>query len=142
MTVKLYLNLSEPHRVNKNLNLIAELEGNLRDGSSVINPSVLIDSETNLSLVNYIEIEEFGRKYFVNNVSVPDSITKYARSTCGKYILLASQSGFYLLDALTADIRLQNTDLVICVAVTCGRVVKNKVSHTFSPFIYTKGILS
>lgn len=71
MRVKLYLNLSEPHRVNKNLSLIAELEGNLRDGSSVVNPSVLIDSETNLSLVNYIEIEEFGRKYFVNNISVP-----------------------------------------------------------------------
>lgn len=71
MKVKLYLNLSEPHRVNKNLTLIAELDGHLREGSSVVNPSVMIDSTTNLSLVNYIEIEEFGRKYFVNNVSVP-----------------------------------------------------------------------
>lgn len=80
MRVKLYLNLSEPHKVNKNLTLIAELDGNLRDGSSVVNPSVLIDSETNLSLVNYIEIEEFGRKYFVNNVSV--SVTRLWQLDC------------------------------------------------------------
>lgn len=71
MTVKLYLNLSETHRVNKNLSLVGEFQGNLRDGSSVLNPTIVIDSATNLSLVNYIEIPDFGRKYFVTDVNVP-----------------------------------------------------------------------
>lgn len=71
MRIKLYLNASEPNKVHKALNLIAEVDGTLRDGSSVINPSVLIESDVNYSLVNYIEIPEFGRKYFVvdNTVS-------------------------------------------------------------------------
>ena len=59
-----------------------------------------------------------------------------------KILRITTLLGNVKKDALTADIGLQNLDLIICVSATCGRVVKNKVSHTFSPFIDTKGILT
>ena len=37
-------------------------------------------------------------------VSVPDSITKLETSSCGRYLYLASRSGFYLLDTNTGAI--------------------------------------
>lgn len=73
MKVKLYLNASEPNRAVKNITLISEVDGFLRDGASVLDPVILIESSVNYSLVNYIEIEEFGRKYFVTDINVSNS---------------------------------------------------------------------
>lgn len=50
------------------------------------------------------EMKALSESLGLENIPAPDSINKYEKSSCGKYIYLASQSGFYLLDADTAEL--------------------------------------
>lgn len=74
--ISLYKNDSPPNYMNKELTLIATLTGTLRGSSSIIDPIVRIEANTQqIGLVNYIDIPVFGRKYFIKNiVSVRNSI--------------------------------------------------------------------
>ena len=49
-------------------------------------------------------LKEASASLGLENISAPDYITKYELSSCGNYIYLASESGFYLIDANTGDI--------------------------------------
>ena len=49
-------------------------------------------------------IKETAASFQLENISAPDRITKYGTSSCGKYIYLASESGFYLIDESIGDI--------------------------------------
>lgn len=49
-------------------------------------------------------LKEVSAALGMESISAPDSIKKYKPSSCGSYIYLASESGFYLLDAGTEDI--------------------------------------
>lgn len=72
MRIVLYKNESEPIRVDKALTQIAEVEGYLREETSLLRPSFAIElSSALLSNVNYAYVEEFNRYYFVGN---PESI--------------------------------------------------------------------
>lgn len=69
-TITLYHNKSEDNRLDKNLELIGEFQGTLRDSSSLIDPVILFDSNiSDLKKVNYMYIENFGRYYFVKNIT-------------------------------------------------------------------------
>ena len=68
MTIKLYKTVSENNKVTKVLTDEIELTGTLRESSSVLNPSIKIESSTNLSDYNYAYIEDFGRYYFITNL--------------------------------------------------------------------------
>ena len=43
-------------------------------------------------------LKEISASLGLENISAPDYITKYQLSSCGKYIYMASGSGFYLID--------------------------------------------
>lgn len=49
-------------------------------------------------------LKEISASLGLENISAPDYITKYQLSSCGKYIYLASGSGFYLIDESIGDI--------------------------------------
>ena len=49
-------------------------------------------------------LKEVSKSLGLEDISAPDYITKHEFSSCGTYIYLASESGFYLLDASTEDI--------------------------------------
>ena len=49
-------------------------------------------------------LKEVSASLGLEDISAPDYITKHEFSSCGTYIYLASESGFYLLDASTGDI--------------------------------------
>lgn len=69
--IKLQQNTSPANRVDKGLNDVITVDGVLRDGTSIIDPVVVVETELSpqmVSLVNYATIEEFGRHYFVTNV--------------------------------------------------------------------------
>lgn len=69
MTLTLYKNESEKNKINKVLTSVASVTGVLRDGSSIINPEIVIEYN-NPTGFNYCHIDSFNRYYFVNNITV------------------------------------------------------------------------
>lgn len=68
--VVLQYNSSEPTVLDKNLLDIMTLTGTLREETSLIDPSILIEEDiSSLSRVNYLTISSFNRSYFVNRIT-------------------------------------------------------------------------
>ena len=71
MTLTLYDNASERNAVNKSINELLTLNGTLRYESSVIDPIITIEMQSDTLLnINYAYIPEFGRYYFINNITI------------------------------------------------------------------------
>lgn len=70
MNITLQRNLSEKNRVIKNITDIIEVTGALKVGSSIIDPVILFEGDiSNFTGCNYMTIEDFSRKYFVNDIT-------------------------------------------------------------------------
>ena len=69
MLLKLYNTNSETNRINKVLTDETDFDVRLKDKSSVVNPVLLLKSETYISF-NYAYIPKFQRYYFVDDISV------------------------------------------------------------------------
>lgn len=76
--VVLYYNDSEKNRLSKSLRLLQTLTGELRDETSIINPSILFeDTVTTLTRANYLYIADFGRYYYINDIrSIRNGLTE------------------------------------------------------------------
>ena len=71
MKIKFWKNTKEDNNVNvKDVtgNPILDLTGPLREGTSVINPEIVIESDTKILTCNYCYIEEFSRYYFIKDI--------------------------------------------------------------------------
>lgn len=68
-TISLYKTASENNRVVKALTSGIELYGELRNQTSVFNPSIRIESDYNISGYNYAYIPEFGRYYYISDIT-------------------------------------------------------------------------
>lgn len=68
-TVSLYKTASENNRVVKVLTSGKEMSGELRNQTSVLNPSIRIESADNISAYNYAYIPEFGRYYYIADIT-------------------------------------------------------------------------
>ena len=69
MLLKLYNTNSETNRINKVLTNETEFDVRLKDKSSVVNPVLVLKSETYINF-NYAYIPKFQRYYFVDDISV------------------------------------------------------------------------
>lgn len=69
MNIVLMYNQSEKNKINKTLSTVDTLEGSLKEPSSIINPEITIQRSDPTGF-NYCYIPEFGRYYFVTNVTV------------------------------------------------------------------------
>ena len=67
-TISLYKTASENNRVVKTLTDEKQLSGELRNQTSVLNPSIRIESADNISAYNYAYISEFGRYYYITDI--------------------------------------------------------------------------
>lgn len=67
MNILLYKTTNANNDLNKTISDKVELVGTLRDASSVITPSILIQS--NPIGYNYAYIPEFGRYYYIKNIT-------------------------------------------------------------------------
>lgn len=96
--VKIQRNSSETIKVHKEVNTMLELQGTLREGSSIINPVILIEDTVglgSLNVANYMEIPEFGRKYFIKDIfSVRTGLVQIS----GHVDVLSSFTGDLLLN--------------------------------------------
>ena len=68
MQIKLYKNLSEANTIGKTITEESVRTGTLKDGCSVLSPSVVLTGE-NLSGFNYAYIPEFSRYYFIKEIT-------------------------------------------------------------------------
>ena len=68
MEIDFYKNISEKNKIGKKLLNKLTLNGNLREESSVINPTILVE-HNNLSVYNYAYIPDFKRYYFVSEIT-------------------------------------------------------------------------
>lgn len=67
-TISLFKTVSENNRVVKTLTDEKQLSGELRNQTSVLNPSIRIESADNISTYNYAYIPEFGRYYYIADI--------------------------------------------------------------------------
>lgn len=105
VTMTLRKCLSEEIRVDKTFDSTADIQlsGNFRENEDILNPVITIETSTNLSAYNYVEISEFGRKYFIK----PEVINnKLWRLVCRVDVLSTYADGIRASSALvsrTAD---------------------------------------
>lgn len=67
-TISLFKTNSENNRVVKTLTDEKQLSGELRNQTSVLNPSIRIESADNISTYNYAYISEFSRYYYITDI--------------------------------------------------------------------------
>lgn len=67
INLKLRKCLSEANRMTKTFtaNVDIDLQGNFKTPEDIIDPVIQVETATDLSMYNYAEITEFGRKYFM-----------------------------------------------------------------------------
>lgn len=69
MTIEFYVNQSEKNRLDKTLVSAFNLNGELKEDCSIIDPVIKIAADvSSMASVNYMYIASFGRYYFINNV--------------------------------------------------------------------------
>ena len=65
----LQLNNSEKNKVTKSLTDIMTVSGELKTGTSIIDPIIMVNCNLpDVIKCNYMTIASFGRSYFVNNI--------------------------------------------------------------------------
>ena len=70
MIFRLFQNNSDTNVVQKSITQKAELSGTLRDNCSIIDPIITVEgiAPSDLKYINYAEIPDFGRYYYVTNI--------------------------------------------------------------------------
>lgn len=136
MDITLYVNNSEIQAINKSLSSGYTLSGTLRDESSVINPSFLIE-HSNPSSFNYCYIAEFGRYYFIRNItSVRNNIW---RITCDVDVLMSFRTYILNLSVTVSD--LSNGESVVSTYMQ-GDVWKPTVKTKTDIITFPNGLLN
>lgn len=69
MQIVLYYNSSEKIALDKELEEINTIQGRILENTSIINPSILIDSDTTILSANYLYIPDFNRFYFITDIT-------------------------------------------------------------------------
>lgn len=70
MNITLYSTSSERNRVVKDLGNSLTITGNLKQGLSIINPTIIIAYNNSVYNYNYVYIPEFRRYYFIENINI------------------------------------------------------------------------
>lgn len=70
MIINLFQNNSDTNVVSKSLTPKGSVTGTLREGCSIIDPVIKIEgiSGSDLPYLNYLEIVEFGRYYYIRDI--------------------------------------------------------------------------
>ncbi len=90
----------EPIKINKSFSLGASYEGMLRDDSSVLTPSIMVEAGSSIVNYNYAYIPDFGRYYYVRDIVTfrqglwivsleVDVLKTYASHIMGVHVILS-----------------------------------------------------
>lgn len=70
MVVKIGKTPSEPNRVNKTFNVIAELDATILNGSNILTPTLEIAFSDDYFTCNYLYVPDFKRYYFITDMTL------------------------------------------------------------------------
>lgn len=70
MVLNIYTTSDDTRIVNKTLTAVTNVTAIPVDNISILNPAFIIEYNPNILTANYCYIPEFGRYYYINNVSV------------------------------------------------------------------------
>ena len=121
MTINLFNFTGEPTRVDKAsfLTPIDTLTGTLREETSIIRPSILIQYSGTIPLANYAYIPIFRRYYFIRNIT---SVRKGLwRIECEVDVLMSYKSGILGLQAYIARQEFDYNDELIDNQLPCEK---------------------
>ena len=108
-TINLYNNSSEPEVVDKSLSLQTSLQGQLKDNTSIITPSILMNINS-IPTANYMYIPDFHRYYYITNIeSVRNGLIQIS-AKCD--VLMTYKSGIRACNAC------QSAKLIISAIIT------------------------
>ena len=70
MVAKLYDNRSRRNILNKNITQVgSDLTVQIKENTSIINPTIILKPDTNSLQFNYVYLEDFRRYYYVTNIT-------------------------------------------------------------------------
>lgn len=112
MTIKLYVNNSDPKCVDKSLVSELAVSGTARDPLDMVNPVIEVEGDivSSIGQYNYMVIEDYARSYFITSITA-DS---YHLSTIHAHCDILSSSKTWLLNksaTLTRNERSYNSYL-------------------------------
>lgn len=132
MRIVLYNNLSEKNKLNKTLQNAYELNGVLKEETSVLNPDVLIEIE-NPTNFNYAHIPEFGRYYFIKGfTSVRNGLWRISLNVD---VLYSFKDEILNLSGIVSNSETNGADNYLN-----GDVWKSKVKETTSIINFPSGL--
>lgn len=97
MKLILYNNFSETNKLDKNISKIIELEGNLREASSLINPSILIELNPS-TLTDSNIIDDNGLYVMVNGIKVTWNNFIYQYVLSANYVYIPEFNRYYYIN--------------------------------------------
>ena len=67
--IDMQINTSEKNALDKNVTIVATLSGELKQGTSIIDPIIVFEGDLSSYVnCNYMTISTFGRSYFITNI--------------------------------------------------------------------------
>lgn len=100
---------SPSNKLVKNFTISLSLNGNFRNESEIVNPTILIETNQNISNYNYLQIPDFNRYYYITSLKVIRSNLYEIKAHCdvlnsfkneinkNKAIVLRQENNFNLL---------------------------------------------
>lgn len=107
MDIYFYTISDEKNKLNKTLGTATEFSGTLKEQTSIIKPSIIIEA-SNLSGYNYIYIPSFGRYYFITDiVSVRNNLWRVSGIVD---VLMSFKNGIKTIPIILVNTELTGTE--------------------------------
>lgn len=124
--VKLYHTKTPKVSFTKSLTSIGTYSCALKENTSVSDPTIIIQTDDNIFNANYMEIETFGRKYFIkdkvsignNRYEIPahvDVLSSFKSGILANSAVIRRQQNIYNLYLDDPDFQVYNYEVIKCI---------------------------
>lgn len=90
-SIELGTNSSETNKLTKSVNYSQTLTGSLKNESDIVNPEIFVEGLSNIKNLNYMRINEFGRCYFIDDITIVRDGLYRIKARCDVLSSFASQ---------------------------------------------------
>ena len=127
MHLNLYNNQSEKNEINKQLSTLFDLEGTLREKTSILTPIIIVESSDFIGIANYAYIPEFSRYYFIIDIQCirhnlyevsmkVDVLMSFKDDILNSYVIIdktsSAETSHYLSDDAWKTLVKDKTDII------------------------------